>query len=77
MWNSTNPNRQATRTEVGSRTFTKVKDLLLPIFTILTTELDVSVSAQLAVKVIESPVLQIYNPKRELLRLPPAAVVEA
>jgi hypothetical protein len=38
-------------------TFTKVKDNLQPIFTISTTELDVSVSAQGAVKVIESPVL--------------------
>ena len=38
---------------------TKVKDLLQPIFTISPTELDVSVSAQPAVKVIESPVLQI------------------
>jgi hypothetical protein len=39
------------------RTFTKVKDNLQPIFTTSTTELDVSVSAQRAVKVIESPVL--------------------
>jgi hypothetical protein len=77
MWNSTNPNRQATRTEVGWRTFTKAKDLGQPIFTTSTTELDVSVSAQLAVKAIESPVLQIENPKRELLRIPPAAAVEA
>lgn len=37
----------------------------IDIFTISTTELDVSVSAQPAVKVIESPVLQIKSPKCE------------
>jgi len=53
--NNTNPKRQATRTEIGSRNFPPGSSQT--IFT-STAELDVSVSAQLAVKLIESPVLK-------------------
>jgi hypothetical protein len=58
--NSTNPKRQATRTLQRSdhELSEKCKIFKLTIFSTSTSELDVSVSAQLAVKLIESPVLK-------------------